>query len=183
MRKLFPNMETPRGGARKASGEQQGLRCAEPGCGAQLALRWSNKTNCWFYGCERWPDCQGVLPANKDGSPRGRPRTREVQGWRNKAHQAFDPLWKGDGAPLSRGAAYAWLRAAGGFGAREAHMFQMGIEQCQAVIRLVQEKGPGTEFWTEWRKTKPSSSKRSRRGQGSRSRTSTSSSSSRSTKR
>lgn len=173
MRKLFPNMVKPGKTPRRAPGERFDLRCAEPGCEGVLVLKWSSRIDCWFYGCERWPKCDGVCPAKENGAPRGQPRTRELQGWRNRAHGAFDPLWKGEGAPLSRGAAYLWLQAASGLSAKEAHMFKMGIEQCRTVVRLVAEKGPGTEFWTEWRRTKPSS-KRSRRVRDSRSRTSTS---------
>lgn len=147
-KRLFPGAVEPSEGDRPP-GEAHGLKCAEPGCDGLLELRWSYKLSAWFYGCARYPDCNGTLPANEDGSPRGKPRTKELQGWRNRAHQAFDELWK-SGA-CSRGDAYSWLRAAIGLGHKEAHMMQMTAEQCQAVIRFVDEKGPGTEFWGTWK--------------------------------
>lgn len=152
MPSLFPGADVPQERP-KPAGRVVGLRCAEPGCGGELVLRWSGRLESWFYGCTRFPECEGVLPANEDGSPRGRPRTRELQGWRNRAHQAFDRIWK-DGH-VSRGVAYAWLQAASGWSAQQAHMFEMSVQQCQRVIRLVAEKGPGTEFWRSWRRRRP----------------------------
>jgi len=110
----------------------QGLKCAEPGCSGTLHIRTSRFG--WFYSCEHWPACIGTLPANKDGSPRGEPRTKELQGWRNKAHGTFDVIWKnGD---LTRSQAYAWLKRQLGWD-YAPHMADMTIEQCQEVIWVV----------------------------------------------
>lgn len=130
-------------------GKVDGLECAELGCGGKLELRHSGRLGRWFYGCSRYPSCSGILPANDDGSPHGDPRTRELQGWRRKAHDTFDVLWKNK--HCSRPEAYSWLRHATGLSHEQAHMFQMTAEQCQDVIRFVTEKGPGTEFWEQWR--------------------------------
>jgi ssDNA-binding Zn-finger/Zn-ribbon topoisomerase 1 len=147
-KKLFSGAEEPPQDDSPA-GEVHGLKCAEPGCKRLLVLRRSHRLSMWFYGCQGYPSCNGTLPAEDDGSPRGRPRTRELQGWRNRAHEAFDCLWK-DGH-CDRGAAYSWLRAATGLSHKNAHMMKMNVEQCQTVIRLVTDKGPGTEFWDQWR--------------------------------
>jgi len=127
----------------------EGLRCAEPGCDGVLELRWTNKLERWFYGCNRWPKCNGILPANSDGSPNGVPRTRELQGWRSRAHAAFDILWKEK--HCKRTDAYSWLREVMELSVEEAHMFKMSIEQCQQVIEKVRTHGPATEFWHHWR--------------------------------
>jgi hypothetical protein len=125
--------------------EVHGLRCVEPNCqGGELELKWSGKLNRWFYGCGTWPACLGTMPANPDGSPKGEPRTRELQGWRRKAHEVFDKIWKE--GHLARGQAYAWLHRQLGW--EEApHMQNMNIEQCQQVIAIVQERGPDSPSW------------------------------------
>ena len=134
--------------AEEPPGAVEGLKCAEDGCGGTLELRYSEKLGKRFYGCSRYPKCSGVLPAKDDGTPVGIPRTRELQGWRRRAHDAFDCLWR-DGH-CSRRDAYSWLRSAMGLSSEKAHMFQMTAEQCEQVIEFVKTKGPGTEFWQQW---------------------------------
>jgi len=158
---LFPGAEEPQERP-VAKGEVKGWKCAEPGCEGILELRWSHKLGRWFYGCTRWPDCNGILPANEDGSPRGRPRTRELQGWRNRAHNAFDPIWQ-EGY-CKRPTAYAWLQEVMEMSSDEAHMFEMNIEQCQRVIERVETHGPGTDFWRRWRKAQSKKKRKRRRG-------------------
>ena len=146
---LFPKADRPPGDRTQGVG---GLRCAEPECDGELELRWSPKLGRHFYGCSHYPDCNGVLPANQDGSPRGSPRTRELQRWRRWAHESFDPIWKK--GLLSRGAAYAWLTAALGQTSAQAHMERLDIDGCMRVMTAVREKGPGTDFWKGWRDEK-----------------------------
>lgn len=129
-------------------GYVDGLRCAEPGCQGVLQLRWSPRLGKAFYGCSRYPACPGTLPANDDGSPRGDPRTKELQGWRVKAHAAFDAIWKE--SDVHRNIAYAWLSRVMVLPREEAHIHLFDVVQCQRVIALVEEKGPGTPFWESW---------------------------------
>lgn len=124
-------------------------RCVEPGCDGLLEKRFSEQTSTYFYGCCNYPDCNGVLPANPDGSPRGQPRSRALMAARTAAHAAFDKLWQE--GHCDRGAAYSWLRAATGLDHQDAHMFQMDAEQCMIVIERVSTHGPGTEFWEQWK--------------------------------
>lgn len=144
---LFAGAESPLE-ARAASAMEEALACAEPGCDGRLELRFSAKLNRRFYGCTRWPRCDGVLPANDDGTPRGRPRTRALQAARNRAHGVFDRIWK-DGHAKRRDA-YAWLAEVMGMDRMDAHMFQMDQEQCERVIAMVDQKGPGTDYWAPW---------------------------------
>lgn len=116
------------------------LKCVEPQCpGGLLQIRWSYRLERWFYGCEHWPRCTGTMPANQDGKPRGKPRTKELQGWRNRAHQTFDPIWKNK--HMSRGQAYAWLKKQLGWD-HAPHMGEMTIEECQKVIEIVRQHYP-----------------------------------------
>jgi len=134
----------------ESPGEVRGLRCAEPGCEGILELRWSPRFGTWFYGCSRWPSCNGTLPAEVDGAPRGEPRTKELQGWRAKAHKVFDEIWKTGRNRVHRRTAYAWLRRVMVLPPDKAHISRMDVEQCKRVIEMVKEKGPGTEFWASW---------------------------------
>jgi ssDNA-binding Zn-finger/Zn-ribbon topoisomerase 1 len=133
---------------RLPKGAREDLRCVEPGCGGRLVLRDSTKFSRHFYSCMRWPLCEGSLPANNDGSPRGNPRPRSLQRARKAAHEAFDPIWKE--GHVSRAAAYTWLQCVMDLTHQEAHMLQFSEEQCAEVVKLVGEKGPGTEFWKSW---------------------------------
>lgn len=146
-----------------ASGEVLGMKCAEPDCDGVLRLRWSDRVQRYWYSCSRWPKCQGSLPADRSGAPRGKPRTKELQGWRAKAHGVFDRIWKDK--HCSRSAAYAWFRRVMVCTPDQAHIFKQDIEGCQRLIALVAEKGPGTDFWESWynprKRTKPGPTKKS----------------------
>jgi DNA topoisomerase I len=39
-----------------------------PICGAVMERVFSGKSKQWFASCSRWPDCEGTLPLNEDGS-------------------------------------------------------------------------------------------------------------------
>jgi hypothetical protein len=143
---LFKNADNPE--KPKAPGEVKGLMCAEPGCNGKLVLIWSFKLSRFFYGCERYPQCIGTLPAHNNGAPKGEPRTKELQGWRKKTHQVFDVMWKTK--TCKRGHAYRWLQHVMGMNSKEAHIGNFTVEQCQKVIQLVKEKGPGTKYWSQW---------------------------------
>lgn len=148
MPKLFPHAERPPAPRPEAKGEVKGLKCAEPGCDGELVLKWTPKWRRFWYSCSRWPRCDGSLPADVDGSPRGEPRTKELQGWRVRAHEAFDTIWKKRG--FRRHTAYAWLRRVMVLPPDKAHISRMDVEQCRRVIELVEEKGPDTPFWESW---------------------------------
>jgi len=143
---LFGKAELPVGGD-LPSGIVTGLICTEPGCGGRLELRRSHRINKWFYGCDKYPTCNGILPADNDGSPKGTQQTKVTRSARRRAHAAFDRLWM-DGHARSRGAAYSWLAEVLGQGS--AHMFEMDEAQCERVLLAVTEKGPGTDYWDAW---------------------------------
>jgi len=116
------------------------LSCPEPECSGQLKLRKSMYG--LHYRCEHYGrfDCLGGIGAHPDGVPLGIPIQQADKHWRNKAHSAFDQLWKtGD---YSRGAAYRWMQDAMGLTKEDAHIARFGVKDCQRLLRLlVLEKG------------------------------------------
>lgn len=134
--------------------EVQGMKCAEDGCDGELCLRSSSIG--YFYGCSNWPHCNGAMPANKDGSPRGEPRTRALQAKRNQGHQAFDPIWKEavnhysesytgprkrspkQLARMARARCYAWLANQMNLTTDETHFFLFNEQQCEQAIALLE---------------------------------------------
>jgi hypothetical protein len=64
--------------------------------------------------------------------PLGTMANKELRVWRQKAHKAFDVLWKS--GLVSRTEAYKLL--AHEFSGKEIHMGEADIETCQKIIRL-----------------------------------------------
>src|SRR3990167_4406409 len=89
-----------------------------------------------FYGCTRWPECDGKHGAHEDGRPLGIPANKETKQRRIKAHEFFDGLWKDDG-PMTRNQAYKWMQQSMGMTPDEAHIGRFDIGQCDKLIRLV----------------------------------------------
>jgi len=117
-------------------GERKDLVC--PDCTAVMRLRRSRFGP--FYGCSRWPDCEGTHGAHDDGSPKGVPGDAATRQARIRAHDAFDQLWKPRGrGPMSRGAAYRWMRRAMGLSAAKAHIGNFNTTQCERLVQLVHE--------------------------------------------
>lgn len=83
--------------------------------------------------CEAWV---GVHEGTRKA--KGTLANKELRQWRRKAHTAFDPMWNGDAAPMSRSEAYQWLTKALGM-KRQAHIGSMDIEQCRQVIEACKE--------------------------------------------
>lgn len=118
--------------------------CGE--CGCAMVLRMSTKFGKarLFYGCQHWPQCDGVIGAHADGKPLGTPADKETRLARIAAHAAFDPIWK-DGW-LTRYQAYGFLRRQLGLERDDCHMAMFDRQQCARVVeaceRFFAEPGP-----------------------------------------
>lgn len=145
---LFAKAERPVSDV-EPTGRVDGMACAEPGCSGRLVLRVGYRINRRFYGCDSYPGCKGTLPADDDGTPRGEPRTKALQGARNETHKVFDRLWKEK--HVSRGGAYSWMREVMSLSKDDAHIGLFEIEQCRDLVGLVAALGPGTPRWDAWR--------------------------------
>lgn len=110
-------------------------------CGAPTRLRESQYGH--FYGCSRYPDCDGLVGAHPGTTkPLGVPAPKATRQARKRAHDAFDALWQpmGSEAKAYREAAYRWL--ADEFEADEVHIGEMDEEECERVIELCEGMGP-----------------------------------------
>ncbi len=108
-----------------------GVVCGD--CGAPMVLRRSRFGQ--FWGCTRWPDCQGKHGAHPDGSPMGIPGDATTRQARIEAHAAFDGAWQSRG--LTRKQAYRWLRELTGKSVRGAHISRFSAEECRLLVERI----------------------------------------------
>lgn len=87
--------------------------------------------------CDAWVGCHPKHPGrNPTGTaPLGRLANAELRRWKQRAHVAFDPLWRS--GQMSRKDAYRWLRQALGVSAANCHIGMMDVDACKAVIAVV----------------------------------------------
>lgn len=115
-------------------------------CGAPMKLRKSAYG--LFWGCTKFPECKVTHGAHPDGKPLGRPGTKEEKKARIEAHAVFDLLWQKSAYSkkpvMKRKDAYAWMQKAMGLAKDEAHIGNFDVEQCQKLIKLVNEYLEGT---------------------------------------
>lgn len=70
-------------------------------------------------------------------TPLGRLANSELRGWKQKAHCAFDPLWKKmHGVPVARKIMYAKLAEKMNITSRECHIGMFDIDMCKKVVEL-----------------------------------------------
>lgn len=124
-----------------------------PECGSRMVLRrtqkfkWKNGEGRLFYGCSRWPKCDGIHGAHPDGRPLGIPADKETKAARMEAHTAFERLrekrgWIGNNR--ERSGSYIWLGRKLGIAETEirdkCHIALFDIPTCKRVVEIC-EKG------------------------------------------
>ncbi len=112
------------------------MPCAEPGCTGIMSLRDSRYG--LFYGCQFYPKCECTHGAHPDGTPLGRPATKETKKARIEAHAWFDKLWKRPEGKMDRSSAYRWMIEAMGLTSDTAHIGRFTTEDCQNLTAKVQ---------------------------------------------
>ena len=88
-----------------------------------------------FYGCVRYPKCGSTHGAHDNGDPLGIPGNKETKLARNRAHAAFDPIWKE--GHMGRRQAYAWMQWRMGLTEDEAHVAKFDVGLCEKLIQTV----------------------------------------------
>jgi len=107
-----------------------------PDCGSSMVLR--NSKYGKFYGCSTYPECKSAHGAHDDGTPLGIPADKETKGWRVKAHEAFDQLWKS--GKMNRRKAYTWMQHTMNLTAKEAHIGRFDQIKCEMLIQAVEKE-------------------------------------------
>lgn len=95
-----------------------------------------------FWGCTRWPACDGHVNANAHGDAMSDAASRESRSLRDFAHGVFDQLWiaeNGKRPEMSRSKAYAWLASKMGLQEWEAHFSRFNDAQCRRAIECVEQ--------------------------------------------
>lgn len=91
-----------------------------------------------YVGCHR-KDAYTFVSGKKvisDGTlPLGRLANPELRAWKQRAHAAFDPVWK-DGR-MPRRKAYGWLAESLGIHFDNCHIGEFDVDGCKAVISAV----------------------------------------------
>lgn len=73
-----------------------------------------------------------------DLRPYARSSGEKLRVWKQRAHEAFDPLWRT--GPLTRNEAYAWMARAMGLPRRRAHIGMFSMRQCRKLIRILRRE-------------------------------------------
>ena len=120
-----------------------------PDCGSPMKLR-SGKHSL-FYGCTRWPKCNGSHGAhstgnpNRIGKPLGKPADANTRVYRRDAHKVFDKYWRDK--KMSRSAAYRWLAKRMGIvgnknqlNLKKCHIGMFTLAQCKQVIKICEKE-------------------------------------------
>jgi hypothetical protein len=84
--------------------------------------------------------CDAYVGVHRDSpkfAPLGRLANKELRDWKQKAHAAFDPLWKS--GTYTRRDAYAVLQEKLGITKAQAHIGKMDVDQCRRVVQLFGE--------------------------------------------
>ncbi len=69
--------------------------------------------------------------------PLGRLANAQLRYWKMKAHEAFDPRWRG--GDLKRKDAYSWLADRMGLKNGDCHIGMMDVSQCKKVVDICDE--------------------------------------------
>lgn len=92
----------------------------------------------WCAPCDAYVGCH---PQHRKWSPHGitplgRLANAELRREKQRAHAAFDPMWKSGG--MSRTEAYQWLAGQLGMSASNCHIGALSADGCRAVVTAVQ---------------------------------------------
>jgi hypothetical protein len=89
--------------------------------------------------CDAWVGCH---PKHRKWSPTGttplgRLANAELRREKQRAHAAFDPLWRS--GEMRRTEAYQWIAGQLGMSPANCHIGLLGVDGCKAVVAAVKE--------------------------------------------
>lgn len=97
-----------------------------------------------WVGCHRagsWEYIDGKRVTHVGIEPLGRLANAELRTAKQRAHAAFDPLWK-DGS-MPRREAYRWLAGKLGISEANCHIGMFDVAACVAVVHVMRERREG----------------------------------------
>jgi hypothetical protein len=115
-----------------------------PYCGEEAKLAsgrdiYIHRPDLWsklFYLCK---PCDAYVGMHKHQPlvPLGTLANAELRSARIRTHQAFDPLWEGEG--MSRSGAYSWLAGQLGIEKKDCHIGMFDLATCLKAITIAKE--------------------------------------------
>ncbi len=99
-----------------------------------------------YVGCHKagsWRFERGQKIRHTGIEPLGRLADATLRAAKQRAHAAFDPLWKA--GRMSRPEAYAWLASALGISVDNCHIGMFDVDGCGAVVAAVASLGQRSE--------------------------------------
>lgn len=92
-----------------------------------------------FWQCE---PCRAYVGCHKNSNaiPLGRLANAELRKAKNRAHAAFDPLWKS--GKMKRSYAYQWLSEQLGIAGKDCHIGMFDVDMCNRVIKIISNREP-----------------------------------------
>lgn len=115
------------------------LECPE--CGSPMELcfsgkyRYKNGQRRPYYRCYKYPECSGSHGAHPDGTPLGKPATKETRMLRSELHAELDKKYPWN-TKRGKMKTALWLRG-NGFG--EGHVSHMDAEQCKTALAILRD--------------------------------------------
>jgi hypothetical protein len=113
---------------------------ADKACGDVVYPHRTDLAHKHFWHCA---PCKAYVGCHGNGwVPLGRLANAELRGWKGKAHDVFDVLWRAKWTRehcdkgMARGAAYQWLATQLGIPVEKCHIGEFDVEMCQRVIEI-----------------------------------------------
>lgn len=91
-----------------------------------------------YVGCHPRAGKNGKGGIGDGRVPLGRLANAELRRAKQRAHAAFDPMWRS--GQVRRKAAYAWLAGELGLCAENCHIGMMDVDACRAVVAVVENQ-------------------------------------------
>ena len=95
-----------------------------------------------FWQCK---PCDAYVGCHKGGNgfgdgtrPLGTLANAELRAARNRAHAAFDPIWRS--GEMGRRKAYAWLGTQLGLPVKRVHIAEFNLDTCSKVVSVCQAR-------------------------------------------
>lgn len=113
--------------------------------GEQVYPRRPDLARQFFWVC--WK-CSAWVGTHADGTPLGRLADAELRAAKQRAHAAFDPIWKEHirlasirpmSRSMARGKGYRWLAEELGLPPAECHIGMFDVAQCRRVVEVCEQ--------------------------------------------